>query len=148
MSSEEIESDCVLDDYIERLNDIEIGDLIYEKIKPFEGIRSRFREWYTSFDAPELKLKFEYSDDFDGKLPNDLLIMEAREQDDIYDSYIGMYQQLLLYDKDIIDKNKSPIGTLTRQLKWYKEACDLLIKSDLSVLNTLKINYNWTLING
>ncbi len=147
MSSEEIESDCVLDSYIERLNDVEIGDLIYERIQPFEGIRSKFREWHNHFDAPELKLKFEYSNDFDGKLPADLLVMEVREQDDIYDSYIGMYQQLLFYDKDIIDKTKAPIGALTKQLKWYKEACDILIKNDLATLNTLKINYTWTLMN-
>lgn len=147
MSSEEIQDDYALEDYINRLNEMDINELVYEKIHPIEGLKSKFGNWVNAPEKQGLKLKFTYAPDFKRILPKDLLVMEIRETDDLYNSYIRGYQKLLFYEKDIIDKNKSPDCSLIRQLDWYKKACGVLLGSDLKVLDTIRIRYSWSLTN-
>ena len=43
---------------------------------------------------------------------------------------------------------KSSIGKIAIQLDWYKKACDLLIKTNLDVMDTLTVDYSYVITNS
>lgn len=153
MDSEEIINDKTfieeLNDFKNDLDNMTINDLILNKIEPIKSIQNYFINWYNNFNNNSfINLKFNYSNNLNYNLPKDLLILEIREKNDLYDSYIGQYQYLLKYNKDIIDKNNFNLSNLTKELLWYKNACNLLLNTNLECLNTLTINYSWILTNN
>lgn len=138
-----------LEKYIKALDKMTINELINYKVEPIKNIQKLFLDWYNKFNKDnEINLNFKYSDELNYLLPRDLLIIELREKNDLYDSYIGNYQYLLKYIKDIIDRNNSPIGKISKELNWYNKACKQLLNSKLDCLNTLTINYSWILTNN
>ena len=141
----------LLNKYAKRLENMTINELTANGVEPIPELVSYFRKWYHRSDSikPKFNLKFDIKDGLKtGLLPKDLFVVELREEDDLYDTYIGMYQHLARYNKDIIDKDSAPIGKIAVQLDWYKKACDLLLKNNLSPMDTLTIDYSYTITNS
>lgn len=138
----------------QEINDLErmsINELISKQVEPIKEIQQAFSTWYnrTNDKQSEFNIKFNINDNLNYTiLPRDLLVLELREPNDLYDSYVGAYQHLAKYNKDVIDKQIAPIGKLAIQLDWYKKACNLLFSTNLNVMNTLTLDYSYTIVNG
>ena len=138
----------LLERFNKELDKMTINELINYKVEPIKSIQKLFNDWYNKFNNEnDINLKFNYSDGLSCLLPKDLFIVELREKNDLYDSYISNYQYLTKYIKDIIDRKNSPIGKISKEINWYKNACKTLLDSNLSVLDTLTINYSWLMTN-
>ena len=140
-----------LNKYSKALDEMTINELTTKGVEPIAELMAPFQQWYDKTDTvqPKCTIKFDIADKLDtGHLPRDLLVVELREKNDLYDTYIGMYQHLARYNKDIIDKTTAPNGKIAIQLDWYKKACDLLIKTNLSVMDTLTVDYTYTISNS
>lgn len=141
----------LLNQYTKKLNEMTINELTTVDVEPIDGLLKGFQKWYNKTDnvKPQFTLKFTFDDGLNTAiLPRDLLVVELREKNDLYDTYIGMYQHLSRYNKDIIDRTASPNGKIAIQLDWYKKACDYLIKTNLSCFDTLTIDYEYTITNS
>ena len=137
----------LLNDFNDNLDKMTINELISIKIESIKEIKNKFINWYNEKIEPKINLRFDYENDLLCRIPKDILIIELREQDDLYDSYIGGYQHLIAYSKDIINKKENLFGLINKSIKWYKNAYKIILKSDLKVLNSLIINYSWTFTN-
>lgn len=140
-----------LNRYAKELDEMTINDLTANGVDPIDDLHKAFGAWYdrTEKVQPKFTLKFNLADGLNtALLPRDLLVVELREKNDLYDTYVGMYQHLARYNKDIIDRTASPNGKIAIQLDWYKKACDLLIKTNLDVMDTLTVDYSYTITNS
>jgi hypothetical protein len=137
-----------LDNYCDELDNMTINELINYKVEPIQSINEEFSEFLDKFNLEnENTVKFSYNEDIDFKIPMDILVMEIREDKDLYDSYIGGYQKLYLYNKDIIDKSSGPLGSINKEIFWYRNCCKEILLNHLDDFNTLTINFKWSLIN-
>lgn len=137
-----------LERYSDELDNMTINDLINYKVEPIQSISEEFKEFLEKFNVEnENNLKFSYGKDVNFKIPSDVLVMEIREDKDLYDSYIGGYQKIYMYNKDIIDKKTSPMGLINKDIFWYKNCCKEILNNHLNDFNTLVINFRWSLVN-
>lgn len=140
-----------LNQYSKSLDEMTINELTTKGVEPIPELVAPFQKWYDRTDKvqPKFILKFDIADTLNTAiLPRDLLVVELREKNDLYDTYIGMYQHLARYNKDIIDKSTAPNGKIAIQLDWYKKACDILLKTNLNAMDTLTIDYSYTITNS
>lgn len=136
-----------LESYEKDLNTITINELMTNRLEQISEIRDKMAKWFDWNLDYSVHIKFDIANPAKLKLPRDIFIIELREKNDLYDSYLGAYQSLLKYNKDIIDRDSAPIGKIAIQLDWYKKACYSLLKAPES-FDTLTVDYDYTISNS
>ena len=134
--------------YDKDLEAMTINELMTKSVEPISLIKDQMTKWHEIQNIDySVHVKFDISNETKIILPRDIFIVEVRESNDLYDSYIGTFQHLLRYNRDIIDRDSAPIGKLAIQMDWYKKACTLLLKNP-DLFDSLTIDYSYSITNS